>query len=359
MSELIGGFDMETVFTGELYQVIEGGIERGTETPGNVDVVFTLDTEAAELWDNGSFLVSFLNNSGGDPTQRTGDLQAASNIEAPNTLKLYEASYEHRFADGRVALLAGLHDMNADFYALEHGGFFLNSSFGIGPDLSQVGPSIFPTTALGARVRIELSDDRYLLSAVYDGVAGDPANERGTHVQLNTGDGNFYISEIGVVGADDHYYKYAIGAWYHTAEFEDFAGQPQEDNRGFYLLAERDLWRSHAGTGVGMFAQLGFADGDRNQIAHYAGVGLTWTGMLQRRAEDVAGIGIAHASNSAGFRALNPALEAAETVVELSYQFVIGPSLTLHPDLQFIVDPGMDPALDNTVVASIRVQQSF
>ncbi len=353
------GFDLETVLTADLYHVVDGGIDRGTETPGNVDVVFTLDTEAADLWDDGKFLVYFLNNSGGDPTVRTGDIQTATNIEAPNTFKLYEASYEHRFADGKIAVLAGLHDMNADFYSLEHAGLLLNSSFGIGPDLSQVSPSIFPTTALGARVRVELTDTLYLLNAVYDGVPGDPANEQGTHLQLNAGDGNFYITEIGVSGDEGHYYKVSAGAWYHSAEFEDFAGIAREDNRGFYLLGERDLWRSSTGTGVGVFAQLGFADGERNQIARYAGAGVTVTGLLAGRVEDVAGFGVAHARNSGDFRALNPGLEAAETVWELSYQFVVGPALSIQPDLQYIVDPGMDPALQNTWVANIRVQQTF
>ncbi len=353
------GFDLETAVTADLYHVMEGGIDRDTETPGNVDVVFTLDTEATEWWDNGSFLVYFLNNSGGDPTVRTGDLQTATNIEAPNTFKLYEASYEHAFADGRIAVLAGLHDMNADFYSLEHAGLFLNSSFGIGPDLSQVGPSIFPTTALGARVRVALTDNLYLLSAIYDGVPGDPANEQGTHVQLNAGDGNFHIAEAGITGDDGHYYKYAAGVWRHTAEFEDFGAVPQDENHGFYLLGERDLWRNANGTGVGVFAQLGFADGARNQVENYLGAGVTWTGPVRGRVEDVAGIGVAHARNSEEFRALNPALETAETVVEFSYQFVLGPSLSIQPDLQYIIDPGMDPALRNTLVANIRIQQTF
>jgi porin len=353
------GFDLETVLTADLYRVMQGGIDRGTETPGNVDFVFTLDTGAAEWWDNGKVLVYFLNNSGGDPTARTGDLQAATNIEAPNTFKLYEASYEHAFADGRIAVLTGLHDMNADFYALEHAGLFLNSSFGIGPDLSQVSPSIFPTTALGARVRVALTDDVYLLNAVYDGVPGDPANEQGTHVQLNAGDGKFHIAEAGIAGDDDYYYKVAAGLWYHSAEFEDFGAMPQDENHGFYLLAERDLWRSSSGAGVGVFAQVGFADGARNQVENYVGAGVTWTGPVRGRVEDVAGIGVAHARNSGEFRALNPALEAGETVVEFSYQFVLGPALSIQPDLQFIVDPGTDPALRNTVVANIRVQQTF
>jgi carbohydrate-selective porin OprB len=77
------------------------------------------------------------------------------------------------------------------------------------------------------------------------------------------------------------------------------------------------------------------------------------------RAEDVAGIGVAHASSSVDFRALHPELEAAETAGEISYQFVLRPSLTIQPDLQYIIAPGTDPALRTTCVANVRVQQAF
>jgi porin len=353
------GFAMEAVVTTDVMALLDGGLDTGVDTPANFDLVFTQDTAAAGWWPNGSFLLYFLGNTGGDPTARTGDLQTASNIEAFNTLKVYEASYEHRFADSRLAVLVGLHDMNSDFYALEHAGLFLNSSFGIGPDVSQTSPSIFSTSALGTRLRVHVTDDVYFLAAIYDGIPGDPDNAKGTHVKLDDGDGVFYINEIGVAGADDHYYKYSVGTWYHSAEFEDFAALPQEDNKGMYFLAERDITRDEDGQGTGVFVQLGLADGDRNQVGRYLGIGMTHTGLLPGRPEDVAGLAIANASNSGMFRALNPGIDRSETAIELSYLITPAPWFTVQPDLQYIINPGMDPGVDDALVASLRFQFAF
>ncbi|MES2626195.1 MAG: carbohydrate porin [Pseudomonadota bacterium] len=352
------GFDVEVVATTDFMALIDGGIDTGIDTPANFDIVLTQDTASAGWWPNGSFLLYFLGTTGGDPTTRAGDLQTASNIEATNTFKVFEASYEHRFNDDHVSLLVGLHDINSDFYALEHAGLFLNSSFGIGPELTQTSPSIFPTSSVATRLRLSF-DDLYVLTAIYDGIPGDPADETGTHVQLNDGDGIYYISEIGIAGAEEHYYKYSVGTWYSSAEFEDFAAAPQDDNKGIYLLAERDLGRDVDGRGTGVFLQLGIADGKRNQVERYIGAGMTRTGLLPSRPEDVAGIAIGNVRNSAEFRLVNPELGGSETAIELSYLIAPTPWFTIQPDLQYIIDPGTDPATDNALVATMRFQIAF
>ena len=58
--------------------------------------------------------VYLLGNVGGDPSERAGTVQATSNFEAPDTVKLFEAHYQHRFLDDRLGVLVGLHDLNSD-----------------------------------------------------------------------------------------------------------------------------------------------------------------------------------------------------------------------------------------------------
>lgn len=350
------GLDMEFVASTDLLAIVDGGISRGVETPANFDMVFTLDTATAGLWRNGSLQFYLLGNAGGDPSLRAGDLQVASNFEAPDTFKLFEAYYEHRLLDDRLGVLVGLHDINADFYVTEHSGMFLNSSFGIGPDLAQVGPSIFPSTSPGVRIRLNWTPATYLLAAIYDGVAGDPNDPYGTHIKFDEGDGVFMIGEAGLLGSEARYYKLGVGGWHHTANIDDLDGRPRDDNSGIYALGEADLWRAEDGRGVGVFTQLGFADGDRNQLSTYVGGGVTWTGPLPQRPEDVAGLAIAHARNGDHFRRLNAGLERAETTFELSYLLTPKPWLTVQPDLQYIVDPGTDSSIDNALILGVRVQ---
>ena len=350
------GLDMEFVASTDFMAVVDGGLSRGLETPANFDMVFTLDTNTAGWWRNGTVQLYLLGNTGGDPSRRAGDLQVASNIEAADTFKLFEAYYEHRFLDDRLGVLVGLHDMNADFYVTEHSGLFLNSSFGIGIDVAQVGPSIFPTTSPGVRLRLNWTPNTYLLAAVYDGVAGDPNDPYGTHVSFDHGDGVFVIAEAGLLGGEAHYYKVGVGGWYHTANIDDLDGRPQDNNSGIYTLGEMDVWRDEDGRGVGIFTRLGFANGDRNQVSTYVGGGVTWTGPLPQRPSDVAGVAVAHARNGDHFRRLNPSLERGETTLEASYLITPKPWLTVQPDLQYIVDPGTDSAIDNALILGVRVQ---
>jgi len=350
------GFDFEFVATVDVLGTVHGGLDSGFESPANFDLVATVDTGAAGWWQNGTFNVYFLGNAGGAPSTRTGDYQVASNIEAPGTFKLYEAWYEHRFADDRFSVLVGLHDLNSEFYVTEHGLLFLNSSFGIGPEIGQAVPSFFPTTSPAVRLRMTPTANSYAIAAVYDGVPGDPDDPYGTEVAFDDGDGVFGIGEVGLMGSTGRYYKVGVGAWVTTAAFDDLAGNTHNDNAGVYLIGETDLWRADDGRGVGVFAQLGFADADLNQTGAYAGAGINWTGPLRARPADVAGFAVAHARNGDEFRAANPGVERAETALEWTYLMPITPWLNVQPDVQYILDPGTDPALEDALVVGFRVQ---
>jgi carbohydrate-selective porin OprB len=146
------GLDFEFVLTLEGVQNVSGGIARSSRGLLNLDLIMDAQGQALGLSEQGTLHVYFLGNAGGTPTEMIGDLQTTSNIEAPETFKLYELWWQQRFADDRLAWLAGLHDYNATFDALDTAGLFTNSSFGISPDVSQVPPSIFSTTSLAFMV---------------------------------------------------------------------------------------------------------------------------------------------------------------------------------------------------------------
>lgn len=359
----VHGLDLEFVATTDILGVVDGGIRRGVEALSKFDLVFKLDTGTAGWWRNGSLQVVLLGTAGGSLSERAGDMQIVSNIEAPaNTLIVYEANYEHHFLDDRVALLVGLHDLNADFYVLEHAGLFLNSSFGIGIEVAQVGASLFPVTAPGARLQIKMTPNTYLQAGVFDGVPGvpgDPARPHGTHITFDRGDGIFSIAEIGWLGEAVSYYKLALGSWYHSREFIDINNRTRANNDGIYLIGEKDLWRTEDGCGVGVFAQLGFTEGDRNQVSTSVAGGVNWTGPLPARPQDVAGLAVAHARNGERFRRLNPGGERAETTLEMSYLMQPAPWLTVQPDLQYVIHPSTDTSLDNALVLGVRLQVAF
>lgn len=352
------GVTVDAISTNDYVANLSGGIDQTSGVLGNFDLTGSIDTEKAKWWDNGTVFIYVLGNYGKDPSSYVGDAQVTSNIEAYNTAKLYEAWYNHSFLEDKFSTLVGLYDLNSEFNSLDYAGALINSSFGIEPDISQVGPSIFSTTSLAARLKYSFDNNTYVMVAIFDGIAGDPYNPRGTRIKLNKDDGLFNAAELGYVTPEDSaHHKIAIGGWYHSAVFEDFRGQEHNNNRGSYIIAESTIYKeTDAEQGAGIFFQSGQAQSDRNQFAHYTGIGLTYTGLLPNRDDDIFSIGIGSARNGASYRGENENTEHSETVFELTYRAIILPCLSIQPDLQYVRNPSTDSTLKDAVVAGVRVE---
>ncbi len=364
------GITAEAMLTTDFMYNTRGGIHEDGTILGNFDLTFEVDTGKAGWWENGTIFLYLLGNfnSGGFLTEIVGDLQTSSNIETDEAVRLYEAWYEHRLLNNRLALLFGLHDLNSEFNVLEYASLFINSSFGISPDISQTGPSIFPTTAIAARLRIHPTENSYLLGAVYDGIPGDPDDPSRTTVRLEKGDGVFAAVEAGLTESEPgrhNYYKLAAGGWLHTAEVENFDGEEHDRNIGVYLIAERMLFKeTMEGQGLGAFMQLGFARENRNRISRYWGAGGHYIGLIPGRNRDMAGLAVASARNGDKFMKLSKEVEMTdvahtETAIEFTYRAEICPWLILQSDVQYIINPGMDPSLRNALQVGVRLEWIF
>ncbi len=363
------GITLEAVVTLDLMRNTTGGITTHGTMLGNLDLTMSVDTQQAGLWQNGTFSIYFLGNSVTNRplTEIVGDFQTTSNIEAEETFILYEAWYEHRFTHD-TSFLVGLHDYNSEFNVLEFAGLFTNSSPGIQPTISQVGPSIFPqTTAMTGRLTLHPSEDSYIMTAVYDGISGDPNHTTRTAVRFDDGDRIFAGLEMGLnqgTPGDKEYYKVGLGTWVHTARVELFDGSTNGENKGFYLMAEKNLFTENAnGEGLGAFAEIGVADKSRNQVGSYWSVGFHYVGLIPNRSSDILGIMVANARNGSDYMAFSKAagesVDHSETAIELTYRAEVLPWLILQPDAQYVINPGMDPSLDNALVVGVRVEVSL
>lgn len=373
------GVEFGFVYTGEVFGNLHGGISKGATYLDNFDLILNIDAERLLKWKGASFLIYGLGTQGGSPSSLAGDLQTASNIDSPDTWKLYEAWYQQNFFDDRLSFLVGLHDLNSEFDAMETSAIFINSSHGIGPDYSQSGqngPSIFPTSSLAARLRGLPLNYLYIQTAVFDGVPGDPNNPQGTHIQFNNGDGVLIASEIGFLPGklkeDAPYGKFALGAWAHTSRFDDVLdvdaeGNPvrRRDNFGIYALGEYNVYREKddPDQGLGVFGRFGYANGDVNQLQYYLGAGLKYTGLIPHRDKDQMGVAVAAAFNGGKFKQAQSnagtPVESAEVNLEFTYRAELAPWFVLQPDFQLIINPGMNPTLNNAFLAGLRWEVSF
>jgi porin len=375
-------------YGGELVGNAAGGVRRGAAFAGAAGAQATLQLEPLAGWHGASLFVFVLGTHGGAPSGLVGDVQGVSNLQAPPAVRLEEAWLQQNLLAGRVSWLAGRYDLNTEFYRLQSGALFLNSSFGIGPEFAQsgaAGPSIYPNTAAGSRVDVKPSANVVVRAAVLDGV---PVDRPGGGVRLFArGDGALLVGELAVVARPDtagmprhrrfaigrgstrpYAAKLAVGGWYYTARFPDLSATlpsgapvPHRGSRGAYLIADRTLWAAKDG-GPGTltaFLQLGLGDGRVNQVAAYAGGGLTLAAPIAGRPLDALGLAVAAARNGSHFAAATDAAgPGGETTVELTYAAQLGSWLSLQPDAQYVIHPGGVAGRRNALALGLRVAAS-
>lgn len=366
------GVDTEITYTADIIGNTSGGVKESTRALDNLDVIINIDAEKLVGWEGGSASIYLLNNNGGRPdADLVGSAQGIDNIEVPRSAtRLYEAWIQQNVLDDRLSVRAGLYDLNSEFYATDPADLFLHSTYGIGSEIAasgQNGPSIFPFTSVGVRIKVQPTPEFYIQSAVLDGVPGDTDKLRGTHFQFGGDEGALIVAEAGYVqgGDENPEGKIALGGWYYTQPFADFVTGSEEHSYGYYIIADHMLYHEPGSEdqGIVAFARFGIANGDVNPFNYAWSTGLVYTGIFPGRDEGQLGFGINGVHNSDTFRdaavIAGAPLDSAETALELTYSDNITPWLTVQPDVQYIINPGTDPALDNALVVGARAAVAF
>ena len=374
------------LYRADLISNLSGGLKRGTTALGLLDAKFDFDLEALLGWDGATLGLHGIATQGGEPNGRyVGSSQGVNNIETDtNTVKLFQAWIQKQWLDDTVSARLGLYDLNSEFYVSHSTGIFLHPSPGIGSEFGQTGqngPSIFPTTSMGLRLKYHPTTETYVQAVVLDGVPGDPNNPRGTHIQFNDGDGTLRVAEVGYIPGKTQIMeqaglpvtdKYAVGAWSYTSRFPDLvevdgAGDPlmRTSNSGFYALAEKILFigASNTGSHIDGFMRYGRANADINPLSSYFQTGLVFTKMIPGRDDDQFAFSYSTAHTGEKYRlAVFNAGQAAnhsESIWEMTYRARLADWLVVQPNLQYVINPGPDALLKNATVLGVRFELSM
>ena len=362
------GYDWEIGYKLDLVSKVSGSVNRGKlYALDNLDIKLNIDGEQAFGWPDTRAQVYILGNHGGKPALQNDRLpHGLDNIEVPqgyDTIKLYQAWLEKEV--GAWSVKAGLYDLNSEFYVNDASALFIHPTYGIGAELAGTGrngPSIFPVTSLAVRVKWQPDPAWLVQAALLDGVSGDPDNAKGTHIQLNSGDGALEIVEAGWLPGNES--KVALGLWRYTARLDDLldrdsSGNPvQRRSHGGYLIAEESLWRAqdHPERKMRGFFRIGINDGDTTQFSQAWSAGLVWDGMLDARPEDQFGISICQELNSDKWRMASGNGAHHERAWEMSYRGAVTPWLTLQPFAQYLASHVSDPSQDHTWWLGLRLE---
>ncbi len=367
------GLEIGFANTSDVLLVREGNTEEVTYT-NLFSATFAFDMEKLAGLSGGSAYIWVAGTHGDNPGELTGTIHAPSNIAAADAWRLLDAWYEQSAYDNRLGVLVGFYSVDSEFDHKKTLSFFASGSHGTGLDLSDTGlngPSIFPVTSFGTRIRWDFTDTFKTRLAILDGVPGDPDDPAVTaRINFGNNEGVFTIGELDYdFRAAGKFRRAVLGAWYYTTKFDDLLdrqtdGSPVVRNGGggIYGFAEW-LAFSEPGTadqGLAGAIRIGIADENVNRIASFYGAGLVYRGLFPGRDADTLGLGFSTGVNGDKFR--QAAALAGEPVTEretewtLVYSAQINRWLRLQPIFEYYIDPGTVPGAPNKRVGGVRIE---
>lgn len=344
---------------------IRGGLSRRAHYLDNIDVEASLDLKEAFGWRGAVLNLHGLSNSGGAPNDDAQTLEGISNIEvADQGVRLFELYLSQQLGP-RIALGVGFQDLNRDFYNNESAGLLIAPPFGIGSEIASTGPngpSIFPSSALGATLRRDGESGWFLQGAVMDATAGVLGDPDGVHVNFDNG--ALFIGETGITRGG----KLAVGGWGYSKPQEDIRatdaeGAPlQRAAFGFYALAEKSLRKPEQRAQVTGFGRIGVAGSESTDFRGGFQAGLLAQGFWRFAPDAQASFGFRYAALNASARANardSGAEPANEMGLEITYAHPITRHFSVQPDVQLVMRPGGARDRPPAVVLGLRLSASF
>ncbi len=357
------GVTIEASLVLEGFKNFRGGLRTTTLVGASTfDLSLALDTEKLLNWKGGKFYVDLEDHAGRNPSQvLVGDLQIFDKLNSASYLQCFELWYEQKLFDSRLRLKIGKVDANTEFSVIDNGLVFINSS-------TQVSPTVFvfPTTPdpmpsinvfyTPSRSFYASFGSYYANQSVgFGNLVGSPQS-----VQVSKS-GAFLIGETGLKWQHAPLFQspgnLKLGAWGHTGTFPRLDGSEQQGTYGYYVILDQTLWQPPGqpldGRGVRTFLIYGRTQQTITPINQHIGGGVTWTGLLSARPNDIVGFSpqYAHLSPQAGLS------HSYELAMEVFYKLPITRWAKLMADLQYIINPGGQ--YPNALVGTLRMKLNF
>ncbi len=362
------GIDTAFTYIGEVLGNASGGVKRGATYEGRLDGV--LDVNLGKLvGQEGAALhaEAFQIHGRGLSGNNTLDIFTVSNIEAYPATRLYEAWFEQKLANGRLALRVGELGADTEFFVSQTATLFVNGTFGfpaVAADNLPSGGPAYPLSAPAIRLKATPVDNVTILAALFDGDPSGPhrpgfnsslpqvRNDSGTNFRLS--DPPLLMTEAAFaygLGKDAAALPgtVKVGYFHHFGRFEALEAATETSHRGdngIYGVLDQTIYRV-PGTddqGAAIFLRMATSPSDRNPISAYVDGGVSFKGLVPGRPNDTAGLAAAYGRASSRLEQIDAQPGAIvrdyQALIEATYQFTVVPGFTLQPDLQYIVHPG-------------------
>ncbi|RON71387.1 carbohydrate porin [Pseudomonas fluorescens] len=396
------GIDIKADYVGEVGGNLHGGYndDKTARYADQFGLGVALDLQKLWGWDNTQAKIQLTNRNGynisndrvGDP--RAGTLSSSQEVYGRgHMVRLTQLWIQHQFLDNKLDVKAGYFGEGEDFNTFPCD--FQNLAF-CGSQVGNWATNIWynwPVSQAAIRVKYNINDELYAQIGAYN---QNPS-------QLEHGNG-FKLSGSGTKGTvlpvelvwspkvNSLPGEYRVGYYKSTADASDVredvngldaantgdAYKTHSSKHGYWFVAQQQL-TSHNGDasrGLNIAANATFHDKDTNFIDNYQSVMFVYKGPFDARPKDDVGIGAAriHVNDDVKKNAEllnvsngvsdydNPVfspIRETEYNYEINYGFHVTNWLTVRPNLQYITHPGGVDAVDNALVAGLKIQSVF
>jgi porin len=380
------GIDPQFLLITDPYGNPTGGKKQGFATYSMFCADLGIDTERAFALPGGEFDVGFSVNFGSQLTQDyVGNVfPIQSSDVAPEGARLTNLSYTQAFFGEKLSIRGGRFSLDAlygeEFAGSEYFRAFTSVAFNAIPFAifyNAPGPFGYPATTWGARVKVEPTDDWYVMGAVYDGNPDAAlADEHGLDFSfegppLGVGEiGLRFNQKEGDTGLPGNL---KFGGFVLGGEVEEFGSTEEGSGRyGFYVVGDQMLVRlggPSENRHLGIFGSVVVApDQEVSPMPYFFSGGLVAYGPFESRPKDFLALGVAYGAFSDDLRAAqqaaqltDPTVEAQlfEMTLEASYGVQVRPGLMLQPGMQLIINPGGSPDVDPALAIGVNAILSF
>jgi porin len=364
-------------YTGEIFANHSGGIKSGATYEGLIRFSLQLDLAQLLCWKGATVYGSMLYPAGeGLTNQYTGDFNRLSNIDAYDSVRLFELWFQQKLFGDLFSIRIGQIAADQEFYQSTTSNLFINSCFGTFPTISfNTNLPIYPVGGLGIRADYRPSSSASFRAAVFDSNPGiqDLNDKHGVAFHLNPTSGVIVIAEgvyqvnptkenCGIVGT------YTIGGYYDSRQYSgDFVHPVHASNGGLYAIIDQVVYRAQpyldeksGKQGLSIFTSCGAAPSDRNVVSFYVDCGCNYLGLAPGRENDIAGVAVSYTRLSDELvENGRPIHSGHETVIEATYRLQVNDHLYLQPDVQYIFYPGGFGAHPNALVSGLRFDFTF
>lgn len=380
-------------YTAELAHNFSGGTDRLTRYTDQWVFGTTLDLEERWGWRGASFQFTMTDRNGRNlgADARIGNNMLIQEVYGRGqTWHLTQLWLQQKLFEERLDVKLGRLTVGEDFASFSCD--FQNLSFCGAQPGNLVGDYWvnWPTSQWAARVKYDTSTNTYLQLGVYqvnpkfvdDSYARHngwkPDNPGGTTGALIPLEAGWQPDWRGLPGS------WKAGAWYDTSNGDDLYFDVNRNPRGLtgldplqrsgrfgaYLSVQQQVTGRAGGRGATVFLNVTHADRNTAQLDRQLALGVQYQGPFARRGQDSLGLAVGATHNNRrladavrqnNLRTGQDAIAGSgdEYVGELYYAWVPVPSVSLRPNLQYIVHPGGTTRNHNALVIGLKCVLAF